>query len=322
MIIRIFAILTLFLKLAILYSAQGIKAETVEIVSNMYTEEILAEGCFKKLQEFYELRITDQKYNLPITTDYDTIKRYLLFNINYPLPDIDACPAEKKVLFLMEPVRISPEMAQNYSRIYTWDDDIIDNEKYFKYYFPDLMSMISNIPSFADKKLCTMIVRNWHPEHRRPVLEFFSEKPKGEFEFYGSPFPKLLFSNCYKGRIPGNNCGPEKINVLKNYRYCFCFENRIDLNGYISEKIFPCFAAGCVPIYWGAPNIEDYIPKECYIDYRDFQNLEELYLFLKAMTEDVYENYLDSIRMFLSSEEAQRFSPENFSQTLFEAVSQ
>src|SRR4051794_23704286 len=103
-----------------------------------------------------------------------------------------------------------------------------------------------------------MIVRNWHPEYRRKIVQFLFTKPKGSFEFYGSPFPNLLYSKCYKGRIPGLNCGTEKINILKKYRFCFCMENSVDLRGYVSEKIFACFAAGCVPIYWGAPNIEEY----------------------------------------------------------------
>jgi hypothetical protein len=167
-----------------------------------------------------------------------------------------------------------------------------------------------------------MVVRNWHAEHPRAIVDFFSKKPKGEFEFYGSPLPNLIYSKCYKGRIPGLNCGKEKISILKNYRFCFCVENRVDLKGYISEKIFPCFAAGCVPIYWGAPNIEEYIPKECFIDYRDFETHEELYAFIKTMPEEVYDEYLCHIRQFLESDEAHLFSPEYFAQTLYEAVVQ
>ncbi|MEN9344193.1 MAG: hypothetical protein RLZZ453_980 [Chlamydiota bacterium] len=299
-----------------------LQAEIVEIVSNMYTEEILADACFEKIRNTYEIRITDQKYHLPITSDYASIKRYIIFNGHDNLAHLDNCSPGKKVLFMMEPERISYVDAEPFSRIYTWDDEAIDNKKFFKFFFPDLMPMIDELPAFEEKKLCTMVVRNWHAKHRGPIVEFFSKKPKGEFEFYGSPYPNLIYNRCYKGRIPGLNCGKEKIDTLKNYRFCICFENRTHLNGYISEKIFPCFAAGCVPVYWGAPNIEEYIPKDCFIDYRDFQNVEELYVFLKTMPESVYEQYLDSIRQFLSSEQAQLFSPQYFSQTLYEAATQ
>lgn len=298
-------------------------AQTVEIVSDMYTEEILRDACFEKVKEHYDLRITDQTYSVPITPVQDSIKRYLIFNILYEIPELEMCDPEKKVLFMMEPIRIPMEKALKYGRVYTWDDDMIDNKKYFKFYFPDMLPMDEqDLIAFESKKLSTMIVRNWHPEHRRSIVAFFSTLPKGEFEFYGSPFPKLLYSKYYKGRIPGLNCGREKINILKNYRFCFCFENTTDLRGYITEKIFPCFAAGCVPIYWGAPNVDEYIPKECYIDYRNFQSNEELYMFIKTMPEEVYVKYLDHIRLFLESDQAKLFSPQAFAQILLDAVNQ
>jgi len=294
--------------------------ETIEIISDMYTEEVLPPQCFDKINKTFNIIITDQKYKLPITTDYEKIKKYFIFNIRCHMPEFDSCPTEKKVLFMMEPQRIFPEEAEAYSRIYTWDDDMIDNKKYFKYYFPDLQPMIEEIPPFRERKLCTMIVRNWHPEHRKQIVAFFSAQRQGEFTFYGSPFPKLLYSKCYKGRIPGLNCGKEKIEILKTYRFCICTENSIDLNGYISEKIFACFAAGCVPIYWGAPNIEEYIPKKCYIDYRDFKDLKDLYQFITTMKEESYNEYLNNIRHFLNSDKAKLFSPENFAESLFDAV--
>ena len=310
------------LLLLIFCSTESQSREIVGIISDMYTEEILRDACFEKIKENYDILITDQKHLLPLKVNHDSVKRYIIFNIQTQESELDGCPITKKVLFMMEPIRISIEKAEEFSRVYTWDDDMIDQVKYFKYYFPDLMPMIDQIIPYEDKKLSTMIVRNWHPQHRRDIVQFFSSKLLDAFEFYGSPFPNLLYSKCYKGRIAGLNCGLEKINVLKNYRFCFCVENSVHLNGYISEKIFPCFAAGCVPIYWGAPNVEDYIPKECFIDYRDFNTHEELYLFIKNMPKDIYERYLDHIRQFLASDQAKLFSPQVFAQTFLEAVNQ
>ena len=39
---------------------------------------------------------------------------------------------------------------------------------------------------------------------------------------------------------------------------------KICVKGYITEKIFDSFFAGVVPIYWGAENITDYVPKSLY----------------------------------------------------------
>ncbi len=107
---------------------------------------------------------------------------------------------------------------------------------------------------------------------------------------------------------------------MKNYRFSICFENVSHIPGYISEKIFACFAAGTVPVYLGPPNIEEYIPAECFIDYRKFKDNEQLYLFLKNMSEDAYQSYLENIRLFLNSEKAYLFSVENFTKTLHEAI--
>ena len=48
---------------------------------------------------------------------------------------------------------------------------------------------------------------------------------------------------------------------MQHYRFYICYENTEGVEDYITEKIFDCFAAGFVPIYWGASNIEKYIPK-------------------------------------------------------------
>lgn len=70
--------------------------------------------------------------------------------------------------------------------------------------------------------------------------------------------------------------------TLAKYKFCICYENMRDVKGYITEKIFDCFMAGCVPIYWGASNITDYIPADCFIDRRTFTSMEELYVFMKG----------------------------------------
>ncbi len=78
-------------------------------------------------------------------------------------------------------------------------------------------------------------------------------------------------------------------------------------SGYITEKIWDSFKAKTVPIYWGASNIEDYVPKNCYIDYRDFLDFEKLYTFLSNMTEIEYNTYIGNIESFLETKEAKRW---------------
>lgn len=222
----------------------------------------------------------------------------------------------KLVYFLWEPWEPDLSYYSHYSRVYTWNDDLVDNSKFFKIHYPSLMPMEANLPAFEDKKFCTMVAGNW-TQPRVRIVEFFEDKPDGDFEFYG----RYQFnSRNYKGAIPGFHSGKDKLEILKRYRFCICFENSTHLWGYITEKIFCCFAAGCVPVYWGAPNVEDYIPKSCYVDYRDFPDTEALYQYLKEMPKDIYESYLEAIRDFLDSPQAQVFSPAHFNQVLLDSL--
>jgi len=52
---------------------------------------------------------------------------------------------------------------------------------------------------------------------------------------------------AYAGALaPG---APPKRAVLNGHRFAICFENCV-FPGYVTEKIFDCFLAGCVPVYW------------------------------------------------------------------------
>jgi alpha(1,3/1,4) fucosyltransferase len=66
-----------------------------------------------------------------------------------------------------------------------------------------------------------------------------------------------------------------KHEVLSRYKFSLCFEN-MSMQGYISEKIFDCFYAGCIPIYLGAKNISKLIPTNTFIDCRKYSSAQKL----------------------------------------------
>ena len=121
--------------------------------------------------------------------------------------------------------------------------------------------------------------------------------------FKGKPFPS------WKGAVLN------KQEVLLHSRFSIVYENIKGLKGYITEKIFDAFVAGNVPIYWGASDIESYIPKECFIDRRDFNNHSQLYSLLKNMTEKKYLEYQSSIKDFLDNK-SELFSCEKFADVI------
>ncbi|MGH2612998.1 MAG: glycosyltransferase family 10 domain-containing protein, partial [Rhabdochlamydiaceae bacterium] len=204
--------------------------------------------------------------------------------------------------------------------VYTWNDDLVDNKKFFKFYYPVLQPMQSHLPTFEERKLLTQISGRKKSKHKKElyservsVIQYFQDKPEGEFEFYGGGWEKDHLRH-YKGVIA------DKYGALKNYKFSVCYENMKDVKGYITEKIFDCFAVGTIPIYWGASNITDYIPKECFIDRRDFENFDDVINYIRVIDAQTYQTYQTNIRAFLESDEAKLFSQEMFNVIFLESL--
>lgn len=237
-------------------------------------------------------------------------------------------PPERSILIALDPPLVVPNIyaakARNiFGKIFVMFDDLIDNKKYFKFHYPQpKLEMLQEIPKFNDKKLSVLIAcnRNYSTDvdfhalypYRKKIIEFFEKIETNDFDLYGSYWNG--YKN-YKGKIP------HKWEVLKNYRFNWCYENTKDQVGYITEKIFDTFVAGCVPIYWGASNIHEYIPENCFIDRTQFLSEEEVYHFIKNMNEETYNQYITSIRNFLDSEPAKLFSCHNFAERILNELS-
>jgi hypothetical protein len=99
-----------------------------------------------------------------------------------------------------------------------------------------------------------------------------------------------------------------------------CYETVKGWRGFVTGKIFDSFEAGCVPVYWGAPDVANSIPADCFVAREDFASEGELHAFLKAMPASVHAEYLERIRAFLSSPRAVPYSAEHFVRTCVELV--
>lgn len=254
----------------------------------------------------------------------DSTQYWVFWSLGPTLSDVrfTHLPKDKMVLFMWEPCVVQPEshdlkVHACFGKIFTWDDDLVDNVKYFKFYYPVLRDRIAEVVPFEEKKFCTLIngrLCSKHPKQlygeREKVIRFFEDKP-GEFDLYGKFWEKRNYKN-YLG--PAAN----KFDVLKNYKFCISYENTRDVRGYVTEKIFDCFATGVVPVYWGASNICDYVPANCFVDRRKFGSEQELYDFLKAMTKETYEEYVRAAEVFLKSPQAKLFSEDHFVETFLQ----
>ena len=116
-----------------------------------------------------------------------------------------------------------------------------------------------------------------------------------------------LWSSKFNSVLKGKVKREDKINVLSKYKFVISYDSYTNQNGYISEKIFDCFMAKVVPVYLGADNICDYIPKDCFINKKDFNTYDELYEFLRSIDESTYEKYIRNIEKFLQSNNYKKY---------------
>lgn len=274
-------------------------------------------------------------YTLQATKDISDKKNvvavvvFTTMHINQKLlQNLQQYPKRKRILFLSESPLLQgwahdSSITKHWGKVFTVLDNFVDNKKFFKYYYPQSsLQMIGDIPPFEQKKFCTLIAGNKDfcsknkdglYVQRRKTIKFFEDLHTNEFDLYGIGWNKKK-NPSYQGAIKN------KTETLKHYKFCICYENIKNTYGYISEKIFDCLIAGCIPIYWGAANVTSYIPKNCFIDRRAFNSLSDLYRFLKKMNEDTYNQYLVNIRKFLNSEKVNKFSINHFTKTFLNAV--
>lgn len=308
-----------------IYIYPGYWGDLFDESSQIYNRDNCLEPMlrFKKAAEKAGYEII-QTWSLQDLSDF---KYLIVFDvISHRVPFYGDFPKEKMILFLWEPPSVIPEnydpnIHAYFSKVYTWNDALVDNKKYFKLYYPSCFPMLTDHVPFNEKKLSCLIASfklSTHPyelyTERFNTIKYMEYFGKGIFDLYGRKWPTSL--KTYKGEID------LKVNVLRNYRFSFAYENIEGLEGYITEKIFDCFRAGCVPIYWGASNIENYVPENCFIDRRKFPQLRTLVDYLKKMNEDDYNNYITHINEFLASKQAKVFSQEHFINLMLDLINE
>lgn len=246
---------------------------------------------------------------------------------------------DKMALFLWEGKSVKPynytkQLHNKFSKIFTWNDDLVDNKKFFKFYLPCPAGKKSvNRISFNEKKFLVNISANKLSRFqnelysaRRKSIKFFENNIGSQFDLYGPRWnvPSTRLENIFPFLMPKfknyKGISRDKAETFSHYKFSLCYENAYGLNGYVTEKIFDCFNAGIVPIYWGAENITKYVDKEAFIDRRKFKSDEELFYFLKNMGENEYNEYLSAIEKYLTGDNYKLFLPENFADTIIKTL--
>ncbi|MFZ2456936.1 MAG: glycosyltransferase family 10 [Candidatus Altiarchaeia archaeon] len=243
---------------------------------------------------------------------------------------------------IIRPDNFDPKNHKHFKKIFTWKDTLVDNKKYFKIFLPNDIPDVFP-PGPKKDKLCVMIAGNKYVSRslqlygeRVKAIRWFEKNHPEDFDLYGIGWDRYRFKGPKPIRVLNRIKGltrllnphytsyagqiERKRPVLQRYKFSICYENARDIPGYITEKIFDCFFAGCVPVYWGAPNITDYIPEETFIDKRKYSSYEELYAYLKNMPDKEYEGYQKAIRNYVKSDMIRLFSAENFAEIIIEEI--
>jgi len=87
---------------------------------------------------------------------------------------------------------------------------------------------------------------------------------------------------------------PTKLDLIAHYPFTIAFENSIATD-YVTEKFYDPLVAGSVPVYLGAPNVDEYAPGDhCYINVRDHASPRALADYLRALlaAPDAYDEYM------------------------------
>jgi|688.fasta_scaffold183057_2 hypothetical protein len=119
------------------------------------------------------------------------------------------------------------------------------------------------------KKFCIFIVSNSGQKARNDAFDWLST------------YKKVDSAGQYKNNmgdvLPKGSGGFEiaKFNLLKDYKFSLTYENVVQ-NGYTTEKILHAKAAGCIPIYWGDPLVEEDFDINGCINARGIRTHDEL----------------------------------------------
>lgn len=118
-----------------------------------------------------------------------------------------------------------------------------------------------------------------------------------------------------RGMAPMNG----KHKILGTYKFTLCFENAV-FPGYHTEKIFDAFLAGSIPVYLGDPEITAIVPKETFIDTRNYANDSALIEYLRSIDSQRFEIYREAARRFLASPTFEQFTHHAFIRNIIDLI--
>lgn len=255
---------------------------------------------------------------------------YIIFS-NAPSPSDEiyisakSSHQDKLILIVTEPKVVVPQghdinFIQNFAYVFTFNDDLVaSHDNVYKFNLPQPHKIRSEFIPLEERKDIVLVGANKSPyRNRQSSLHNFKiklirdlESSKVQIDIFGpewkqaKKYPiikKLLFWRYHYYNFKGlKGYTTNKLQEVANYKFSLVVENS-EQDGYISEKVFEAMFSYAVPIYYGAPNIENYIPIECFIHARNYASNDQLIEYVKNLSQQEIENYVHNAQKFLSSD--------------------
>jgi GR25 family glycosyltransferase involved in LPS biosynthesis/glycosyltransferase involved in cell wall biosynthesis len=176
--------------------------------------------------------------------------------------------AGRKVFFAGEPVPHRPNADFNI----TFDASNAVNARLplWVCYFDDAILKPRQFShSFKREKFCSYIATQPGFENNR---QLFVERLSAQYKRVDCGGKHL---NNIGGAIPPGVNASGKIEHNKQYKFAIAFENR-QYPGYVTEKICDAYKSGCIPIYWGTPDVTQDFTPGTFINANDFADFDAL----------------------------------------------
>lgn len=179
-----------------------------------------------------------------------------------------------------------------------------------------------------DMSMYTLVRKQTKPQTKFCLFSVSSETKERTDFFHALSTYKSVDScgsvlNNLGYNCPGTFDSKEYHEFISDYKFMICFENTV-MKNYITEKLIIAYSSGTIPIYWGCPNIGDYVNMDAILylkpDYTE-TDVQALIIEIQALDQDeaLYKKKFESI-FFKDGVVPDAFNMEKLNQQLCEKI--
>lgn len=247
----------------------------------------------------------------------------------------------------INPLNCDRDHVRLFDKVFSWDRRIHDMGNVVPIFYPHPLAEQTWPPSDERRIFSCLINANKAYKAASPgdlyqerikTIRWYEKNAPSQFELYGLGWDKATPAFNFPGRLRRSFSQAKKkllgIPPFPSYRgevafkseilsqsvFSYCYENSEGLDNYVTEKIFDSLLCGCIPIYWGASNIRELIPENCFIDRTLFSNTAAVHQHISNLTRTECQTYRDNIQTFIHSRQVSRFSATAFANTIAQEI--